>query len=212
MKTKNAALILTTATVALMASTFAALAVPAVAKSQVNVRTGPSTSYNRIDALQRGEHVEVVECKSGWCYVQHNGPDGWVSGNYLQAPNNYNHNNNNSGTINFGLTFGTGGPNVSITFGNNTPQQPTRIHGPRVCFFEKNHYHGQSYCVAAGEENNRLTGFWNNNISSIKVYNGARVHVCESSNNTGACYGYGSNISRLPSSINNNISAYRTWR
>lgn len=211
MKTNKIVLTLATATLAVMASTFAALAVPAVAKSQVNVRTGPSTSYNRVDTLHRGENVEVTECNAGWCYIQHNGPDGWVSGNYLQSPNNYNQNNNN-GSINFGLTFGSGGPNVTITFGNNTPPQAPRITGPRVCFYEKTHYRGRSYCVAAGEEDNRLSGFWNNNISSIKVYFGARVHVCENSNNTGSCYGYASNVLRLPSGINNRISAYRTWR
>ena len=212
MKTRKTALVITTATAALLASTIAALAVPAVARSQVNVRTGPSTSYNRVDTLQRGENVEVTECKSGWCYVQHNGPDGWVSGNYLRSPNNYNNNNSNGGSFNFGLTFGSGGPNVTITFGNNAPQQPQRVFGPRVCFYEKTNYRGQNFCVAAGEEDNRLTGFWNNNISSIKVYHGARVHVCESSNNTGSCYGYASNVPRLPSAINNDISAYRTWR
>lgn len=63
--------------------TYAADSVPAVAKSAVNVRTGPNVSFNKVDTLDRGELVTVLQCQSGWCYVDHDGPDGWVSGNYL---------------------------------------------------------------------------------------------------------------------------------
>lgn len=60
-------------------------AAPGAAISAVNVRTGPGTSYARVDALFGGEAVNIVQCQSGWCYVEHDGPDGWVSGNYLQS-------------------------------------------------------------------------------------------------------------------------------
>ena len=80
--------IISLASVAMLVSTSIATAAsaPAVAKSAVNVRTGPSTSFNKIDTLHQGENVSVLECQAGWCYVDHDGPDGWVSGNYLVAP------------------------------------------------------------------------------------------------------------------------------
>jgi hypothetical protein len=73
------------AAVAFSATIGAAFAVPAAAKSGVNVRSGPSTRYAKVDALYRGEQVNVTECRANWCYVEHSGPNGWVSKNYLIA-------------------------------------------------------------------------------------------------------------------------------
>jgi uncharacterized protein YraI len=70
---------------AMIASTASAFAAPAVATGSVNVRTGPSTQYQRVDTLQRNEVVEVTGCRGGWCYVEKRGADGWVSANYLKA-------------------------------------------------------------------------------------------------------------------------------
>jgi|GEM_PF-4737406 len=64
----------------------AALAAPAVATTNVNVRTGPGGGYAVVDALRRGDRVEVEGCERGWCYVTKRGPDGWVSGRYLAEP------------------------------------------------------------------------------------------------------------------------------
>ncbi len=60
-----------------------ALAAPARATGSVNVRTGPSVGFPRIDTLYRGERVDVRQCRNGWCFVTHRGPDGWVSARYL---------------------------------------------------------------------------------------------------------------------------------
>lgn len=62
----------------------AAFATPAVATGTVNVRSGPSAGYQRIDSLFRGERVDVRECRGSWCYVTQDGPDGWVAASYLQ--------------------------------------------------------------------------------------------------------------------------------
>ncbi|WP_291836159.1 SH3 domain-containing protein [Limimaricola sp.] len=62
-----------------------AAAVDATAVTAVNVRSGPGVSFNQLDTLFAGEVVNVTECQSGWCYVEHDGPDGWVSGHYLSA-------------------------------------------------------------------------------------------------------------------------------
>jgi len=69
---------------AMIASTAAAMAAPAVATGSVNVRSGPSTQYQRVDSLQRNQVVEVTGCRGGWCYVEKRGADGWVSANYLK--------------------------------------------------------------------------------------------------------------------------------
>ena len=65
--------------------TLASGALAAEASRYVNVRSGPGTSYRIVDALNRGEHVNVRKCRSnGWCYITHPGPDGWVSARYLR--------------------------------------------------------------------------------------------------------------------------------
>jgi hypothetical protein len=61
----------------------AALAAPAVATTNVNVRTGPGTGYAVAATLKRGERVNVEGCRAGWCYVTKRGPAGWVSWQYL---------------------------------------------------------------------------------------------------------------------------------
>jgi Bacterial SH3 domain len=86
MKTSKLFTFIAATAFAFAATTVAALAVGAVAKSAVNVRTGPGVGFNKIDTLFAGEAVNVTQCQSGWCYVEHPGPDGWVSANFLIAP------------------------------------------------------------------------------------------------------------------------------
>lgn len=73
------------ATLAVLATTAAASAAPAFATSNVNVRSGPGTGYAVVDALRRGEQVDVQYCRGSWCFVQKRGPDGWVSSSYLSS-------------------------------------------------------------------------------------------------------------------------------
>jgi SH3 domain-containing protein len=60
-----------------------ALSAPAVATSNVNVRSGPGSNYQAVDTIRRGERVDVQGCEGGWCYIEKRGPDGWVSWRYL---------------------------------------------------------------------------------------------------------------------------------
>lgn len=75
------------ATLAVLATTAAASAAPAIATGNVNVRSGPGTGYGVVDALRRGERVDIQYCRGSWCFVQKRGPDGWVSANYLSSGN-----------------------------------------------------------------------------------------------------------------------------
>ena len=82
----------------------AAMAAPAVATTNVNVRSGPSAGYRVVDTLRRNEVVEVTNCRGGWCYVEKAGPDGWVSANYLQ---NGRPSYSSKPAVNFSFSFGT---------------------------------------------------------------------------------------------------------
>ena len=96
-----------------------ALAEDAVAKTELNVRSGPGTSFNVVDVLAPDERVTMSECQtSGWCYITHDGPDGWVSAAYL-APV--------PGTVGTGgddcnvvIEIGPGGPSFRLECGGVT--------------------------------------------------------------------------------------------
>lgn len=76
---------ITLASVCTLSFAQTAAAFDATATRAVNVRSGPSVSYSKVDVLSSGEAVDIRECQNGWCYVNHSGPDGWVSGSYLRA-------------------------------------------------------------------------------------------------------------------------------
>ena len=106
------------------------LAVEAVAKSAVNVRTGPGTSFGIVDQLTAGEVVNVTECApSNFCFVEHNGPDGWVSANYLTAieeevdEEEMEAGGGDNPDCSFGFVVGPGGPSLSINCGD-APMPP----------------------------------------------------------------------------------------
>ena len=84
LKTLTLAALVTTS--GFLLPTVAALAAPGEAISAVNVRDEGSIDGDIVDVLTAGEEVEVTECEDGWCFVTHSGPDGWVSANYLTAP------------------------------------------------------------------------------------------------------------------------------
>lgn len=75
-----------------------------IARAEVNVRTGPDTTFTVVDRLDRNERVEVAQCTDDrrWCYVSHDGPDGWVSADFLRTPGSTSQNpgNQNGGNQN----------------------------------------------------------------------------------------------------------------
>jgi len=68
---------------ALLLSTGAALAVPATAQTDLNVRSGPGTQYPVVGSIQGGETVDAGACTGGWCRVSFSGGSGWASRSYL---------------------------------------------------------------------------------------------------------------------------------
>jgi len=191
----------------------AAFAAPAVATGSVNVRSGPSTSYARVDTLRPGEAVEVEGCRSGWCYVTRPGPDGYVSASYLRRSGGAAMEPNFNLSFNFpnGGSFSIGSGGVSIGIGDGRPGRPGGGSGDMrgdVCFYDGANFTGARFCMDRGQMTPNLnrTG-WNNRISSIRNPDGLRVTVCDDAGYDD-CRTYRTSARSL-GSLNNAISSIR---
>ncbi|MEO6014265.1 MAG: SH3 domain-containing protein [Devosia sp.] len=103
-----------------------AVAEAAQATASVNVRSGPGTGYGVVDTLYVGESVSVEECgSSGWCLIEHSGPDGWVSARYLTGERDEGNDRvvvRSSPSVSLSFSFGRGN-GYSI---GNAPRGSTR--------------------------------------------------------------------------------------
>lgn len=54
------------------------------AKSGLNVRSGPSTSYKRLGAFVCGTKIEVSAIENGWASIQYSGKAAYVSAKYIK--------------------------------------------------------------------------------------------------------------------------------
>lgn len=187
MKTKTKETLLRAATAAavlcaaaVMFIPAAASAAPAIASSSVNVRSGPGTSYGIVDTLRPGESVDVLGCRSGWCYTD---AGGYVSSSYLRR-------SSGGATFepNFNLSFnfpqgsvsiGSGG--VSIGVGPDRPDDrpPSGSMPGDVCFYSDVGYSGSRFCMDEGDMTPYVGAAWNNRISSIRNPDGLNVTVCD---------------------------------
>ena len=54
---------------------------------KLNVRSGPGTSYDRVDQLERGKNVRIVACDGthSWYKIEWNGDYAWVCAKYTQT-------------------------------------------------------------------------------------------------------------------------------
>jgi len=68
---------------ALFVSTGAALALPATAETDLNVRSGPGTEFPVVAAIPAGQTVDVGNCAGSWCRVNFAGGAGFASRSYL---------------------------------------------------------------------------------------------------------------------------------
>jgi hypothetical protein len=199
-----------------LALTAPALAAPAQSNVSLNVRTGPSTAYAVVDVLYPGEPVEVTsQTSNGWCAIQHNGPDGCVSCRYLTPTGpGYGNGGYDDDDDEPNVNFSINTPNFSFSIGNNPPGYPQFPGYPgypgnnrdRVCFFEHNNYEGRSFCARPGQGDRSLGNFWNDRISSIRIFGDAWVRVCQHDNfdNCRNFYSSRSSLGRL----NDEISSF----
>ncbi|MCR8746311.1 SH3 domain-containing protein [Romboutsia lituseburensis] len=96
MKTKKKLSIGSLGALALTLSSIApvnAQSVQAQTLQNLNLRTGPSTSYSILLTLKKGTIVEVLETSNHWTLVKYNNSTGYVASNYLK---NASINNNSS--------------------------------------------------------------------------------------------------------------------
>ncbi len=197
----------------LLASALSAFAVEAAATSDLNVRTGPGTNFGIVDTLYAGEVVEATECQAnGWCYVEHDGPDGWVSSSYLtMAPATPESSNPD---CQLKLTIGPSGPSLEIVCGGDggggggggvTPPV-----GDEACFYTNSGFGGQHFCYAPGTMNSLASAF-NNKISSIDLHGNAKVVICEKPNLKGFCRIGNNDEPALGSFLNDRISSLQVY-
>ncbi len=172
----------------------------------LNVRSGPSTNYRVVDVLYEGENVDVERCQSGWCQINHSGPDGWVSASYLT---NVDQRGGNQQSAEPDINFSVDVPGFSFSIGNGGEfrPRPGRPSG-EVCFYEDYNYRGASFCAEPGQRNASL-GSFNDRISSIRVRGDAQVQVCEDYNFNGRCAVLDRNRPSLQGRNNDIISSYR---
>jgi hypothetical protein len=203
-----------------MACSSAALAVEAAAKSAVNVRTGPGTTYGIVDQLAAGEVVNVTECApSNFCFVERDGPDGWVSANYLTSldeaePEDEEEGSGSNPDCSFGFVITPSGPQMSINCGDAPmpippgppPAPPEPEDEPTACFYTGNNFTGDELCVGVGIRN-ALNATFNNKISSVELSNGAKARLCDGPNLTGTCRNVNVDTTPLTPDINNLASS-----
>jgi len=202
----------------------AALAVEAAAKSAVNVRTGPGTSYGIVDQLFAGEVVEISECApTNFCFINHDGPDGWVSATYLipvsddEAPDegDMEEGAGSNPDCSFGFNVGPGGPSLTVNCGDGPtppppPPPPEPEEEPSACFYTGNAFVGDDLCVGLGTRN-ALNATFNNKISSVQLFGGARAKLCEDTNLGGYCRIVTADTELLHASINNKASSLTVY-
>jgi len=182
------------AALCLAAGTGAALADTATASSPVNVRYTPGGA--KVGVLYRGEQVEVLKCTGGWCLISHPGPDGWVSQDYLEFDD-----------------FGDDGieDEVVIDLGDDFEGDDEDEEVAEVCFYDKANFGGDAFCIEGEETNKRLTGYWNDRISSIEIVGDLTVDLCTDKNLYGACATFSSSRSSLPAALNNKVTSYEIY-
>jgi hypothetical protein len=161
----------------------AAQAAPGTITSNVNVRSGPGTSYGVVDTAVRGTQVDVQQCQGSWCYVQKSGPDGWVAANYLSAGGRPT--SPTQPGLSFGFQVGPNGPSFNIGNGNNNQRPPIVVRPEpsysEVCFYDRTRFRGESNCLMSGDSVRDL-GSFADRISSIDNPDGLTVQVCSESN------------------------------
>jgi uncharacterized protein YraI len=178
----------------------------AESSAALNVRSGPGTGFQIVDALFTGERVEVRECRSsGWCQISSDDGNGWVASRYLQ-PARGGGGNQSGGT---GVSISTPGFSFSIGTGGNIEWNvPNRDRDGEVCFFEDFDYGGNSFCAEPGDRDADLQDF-NDTISSIRISGDVEVQVCEDYDFEGRCAVITSSQARFEGRNNDIISSYR---
>lgn len=77
-------------------NTYADANVGEVTANALNIRSGPSTSYNVVGGLTKGDKVDILSSQSGWYNIKFGSKTGWVSGSYISLKSSSSSDNNTS--------------------------------------------------------------------------------------------------------------------
>jgi hypothetical protein len=98
------------------------------------------------------------------------------------------------------------GLNNKATSYDVMPPQPRR-----VCVYAQPNYQGASVCVNAGVSAPSVPPIWNDKVSSLKVFGGARIRLCRHPGFGGFCNVFSTHIPMLGAALNDQASSYQTW-
>lgn len=172
----------------------------------VNVR--PTLGSEAIDALAPGELVEVMECNGdGWCRVERDGPDGWVTAKYLTMRPELGVPPSPVCTLRISLPFT--GPEASLVCSAEPPPPPEVIEQvleDEACFYADPGYGGKFFCLPPGQLDS-LPGLFDNKISSVRLYGSARAFLCLDPGQEGGCQMVATDQERLGRGLDNKASS-----
>jgi uncharacterized protein YraI len=105
---------------ALMVSSVAALAAPAVATSDTTLRDEASYSADPIETVYAGDDIDVQDCNYSWCYVDHDGTEGWMRKSKLAfLGQTHHHHQPAEPSVGFGVNLPDGG-GISLSLGGSS--------------------------------------------------------------------------------------------
>lgn len=219
---RNKIIFASVAVFSLFASSITAYAGAAQATTAVNVRSGPGTNFQVLDRLKSQEKVDATECyKSKWCYVKHEGVNGWVSAKYLTAVRTKRAVQGQNCKFvfkldNTGPTFKMEceEPKSQNNFGEGPDENDTlKVNpgkaAPTACFYTGINFSGTEACIGASTHNT-LRGM-NDSFASVRVYNGAAVKLCVDNSFGGKCRTYAQDRARLHNDIYKKASSVKIF-
>ncbi|MGL1922322.1 MAG: SH3 domain-containing protein [Hyphomicrobiales bacterium] len=216
---RNKIIFASVAVFSMLAGTIAAHAGAAQATTAVNVRSGPGTNFQVLDRLKAQEKVDATEChQRKWCYVKHQGINGWVSIKYLTAVRTSRSHRGRNCKFVFkldkrGPTFNTEceAPQNLDNFGQGPEEndvQGFRINNraaATACFYTGINYSGTEACIGASNHKN-LRGM-NDSFASLRLYNGAAAKLCTGHSFRGKCRTFTKDRANLPKDTNKKASS-----
>ena len=179
-----------------------------VTTNDLNVRTGPSTSFNSIGKLNKGAKVDVVGEESGWYKIKYGSGYGYVSKSYVNKvsnstttpPTNSNTTppTNNVTVINTGVVINTDSLNVRSGYGTSYSKIGSLGRNAKVEIVEtKNGWHkikyGSGYGYVSGDYIKINTTTPTNNVTVINT------GVVINTDSLNVRSGYGTSYSKIGS-------------
>jgi hypothetical protein len=155
----------------------------------------------------------MSECQANnWCYFTHDGPDGWVSASYLApVPGAVDGGGSDCRVV---IEIGPDGPGFRLECGGVSvgdapeaePEPAPAEDDVGACFWRGTNYSGTTFCGGPGTVS-QLEGQFDDSLSSVRLYGGAKVKLCEDADLDGYCRTLTADTPALGPLINNRASS-----